>query len=211
MIRHRASLKDLSILIACFLIGIYLLLEYDIFRNSDGASAHDKTIVLDEALLLGAIVAIGLLIFSIRRYIEQRRETSRRTKAEQHVRILAFQDGLTGLANRRQFDDALTVALATPPREGAVHAVILMDLNGFKQINDGYGHGVGDEVLTVVAQRILGSVRADTLVARFGGDEFAILARHLAGPEDATSIALRVIEALRKPIQIGSSTHQVWA
>jgi predicted signal transduction protein with EAL and GGDEF domain len=127
MIRYRTSLKDISILIAVFLVGLYWTFEYDIFKNSDGVSVHERTLELDEALLLGGIMALGLLAFSVRRYVEQRRETARRIAAEQHVRTLAFQDALTGLANRRQFDDALKAAVAAPPREGAVHALILLD------------------------------------------------------------------------------------
>jgi diguanylate cyclase (GGDEF)-like protein len=211
MIRYRTSLKDISILIAVILVGLYLTLEYDIFKNSDGVSVHERTIELDEALLLGGIMALGLLAFSVRRYVEQRRETARRIAAEQLVRTLAFKDPLTGLANRRQFDDALKAAAAAPPREGAVHALILLDLNGFKQINDVYGHGIGDQVLTIVAQRLLGAMRDGDLAARLGGDEFAILALHLVGPEAATSVALRVIEALKEPIAAGSVKHQVGA
>jgi diguanylate cyclase (GGDEF)-like protein len=211
MIRHRTSVKDVSILIAVFLVGLYWTFEYDIFKNSDGVSVHEHSIELDEALLLGGIMTFGLLLFSIRRYVEQRRETVRRLAAEQHVRKLAFQDALTGLANRRQFDDALKAACTAPPREGAVHALILLDLNGFKQINDVYGHGVGDQVLTIVAQRLLSAMRDSDLVARLGGDEFAILALHLVGPEAATNIALRVIETLKQPIIAGSATHQISA
>jgi diguanylate cyclase (GGDEF)-like protein len=133
----------------------------------------------------------------------------RRVEAEQQVRELAFQDPLTGLANRRQFDDALRAAVAAKPREGAVHAVLLMDLNGFKQINDVHGHGIGDEVLIVVAQRLLGAMRDGDLVARLGGDEFAVLALHLASGEAATNVALRVIDALAAPIMTGSTKHQV--
>ena len=140
----KASLKDVSILVAVLLAGLYWTFEYDIFKNYDGVSVHENTIELDEALLLGGIMTLGLLLFAIRRYVEQRRETVRRLAAEQHIRALAFQDALTGLANRRQFDDALKAACAAPPGEGAVHAVILLDLNGFKQINDVYGHGIGD-------------------------------------------------------------------
>jgi diguanylate cyclase (GGDEF)-like protein len=211
MIRHRASLKDASVLIAVCLAGLYWSFEYDIFKNSDAESMHEHAIELDEALLLGGILTLGLLIFSIRRYFEQRRETGRRIAAEQHVRRLAFQDTLTGLPNRRQFDDALKAACAAPPREGAEHALILLDLNGFKQINDVYGHGTGDQVLTVVAQRLLGAMRDSDLAARLGGDEFAILALHLVGPEAATNIALRVIEALKQPIIVGSTQHKIGA
>ncbi len=211
MIRYRTSLKDISILIAVALVGLYLTFEYDLFKNADGVSVHERTIELDEALLLGGIMALGLLVFSVRRYMEQRRETARRVAAEQHVRTLAFQDVLTGLANRRQFDDALKAAAAAPPREGAVHALILLDLNGFKQVNDVYGHGTGDQVLTIVAQRLQGAMRDGDLAARLGGDEFAILALHLVGPEAATSVALRVIDALKEPIIASSVRHQIGA
>jgi diguanylate cyclase (GGDEF)-like protein len=210
-IRHRTSLKDISILIVMLLVGLYWTFEYDIFKNSDGVSVHERTIELDEALLLGGIMALGLLAFSVRRYLEQRRETARRIAAEQHVRTLAFQDVLTGLPNRRQFDDALKAAAAAPPREGAVHALLLLDLNGFKQINDVYGHGTGDQVLIIVAQRLLGAMRDGDLAARLGGDEFAILALHLVGPEAATNVALRVIEALKEPITADSVRHQIGA
>jgi len=209
MVRHRRSIKDFSILLAIFFVGLYLLLEYDLFENSNGASAQKEKIELDEALLLGGIMALALLAFSIRRYVEQKKETARRLAAEQNIRALAFQDALTGLANRRQFDDALKAAVAAPPREGAVHAVILLDLNGFKQINDAYGHGIGDQVLTVVAERLLGAMRDNDLAARLGGDEFAVLALHLVGPEAATNIALRVIDALKDPIITGSFRHAI--
>ena len=209
--RRRTSLKDISILIAVCLSGLYWTFELDIFKNSNGVSVHERTVELDEALLLGVIITLGLLVFSIRRYVEQKRETARRLAAEQHVRTLAFQDALTGLANRRQFDDALKAASAAPPREGAVHALILLDLNGFKQVNDVYGHGIGDQVLTIVAQRLLGAMRDGDLAARLGGDEFAILALHLVGPEAATNIALRLIEALKEPITAGSVRHQIGA
>ena len=67
VMRHRTSLKDLSILIVAFLVGMYWVFEYDIFKNSDGVSVHERTIELDEALLLGGIMTFGLLVFSIRR------------------------------------------------------------------------------------------------------------------------------------------------
>jgi predicted signal transduction protein with EAL and GGDEF domain len=103
-------------LIAVLVAGLYWAFEYDIFRNPDGVSLRQHTIELDEALLLGAIMTLGLLLFSIRLYMDQRRETARRLAAEQHVRTLAFQDALTGLANRRQFNDALRARRRRPSR-----------------------------------------------------------------------------------------------
>lgn len=92
-----------------------------------------------------------------------------------------------------------------------MHGVFLLDLNGFKRINDVHGHAIGDEVLIVVAQRLQSAVRGGDLLARFGGDEFAILARHLVGPEAATNVALRVIQALELPIATGRLQHKIGA
>ncbi|HXE63910.1 MAG TPA: diguanylate cyclase [Bryobacteraceae bacterium] len=209
--RHRVSLRDAFILIAMMLVLLFVGFEFDIYKNQDGITKHDETIELDEALSIGGILSIGLLGFSIRRYNEQKRETRRRIAAEQHARELALQDPLTGLPNRRQIDDALRAAVGALPGAGATHAVFLLDLNGFKQINDIHGHGTGDELLIVVAQRILEAVREGDLVARLGGDEFAIVARHLLGAEAATNIALRVIASFAEPIAIGQTRHVIGA
>jgi len=209
VIRHRIAIKDLSLIFAVVLVAVFLAFEFDVYENEDSVTRHEETIELDEALTLGGLLCIGLLIFAARRYREQKQETRRRMAAEQHVRELAFQDPLTGLANRRQFDDALNAAIAAPPGAGATHAVFLLDLNGFKRVNDIYGHGVGDELLIIVARRLASAVREGDLVARLGGDEFAILSQHLMGAEAATSVALRVLQALEEPITAGKSSHHV--
>lgn len=207
--RHRVSIQDLSLLLLGILVLLYVAFEVDIFVTEGSVDQAQETIELDEALLLGAVLAIGLLIFAVRRYYDQKREVSRRVAAERRTRELAYQDPLTGLANRRQFEEALRMAAASPPAIGSAHAVFLLDLNGFKQINDSYGHAVGDEVLVLTAQRLLSAVRAGDLVARLGGDEFVVLAEHLLGPEAATSIALRIIQALAEPMIVGGVGHQV--
>jgi len=209
--RHRYSIKDLTLLAAVMAVAAYVAWGVDVFVHEGELSPHDALIELDEMGLLGALLCLGLLLFGWRRYVEQKREIARRMAAEAVARELAYQDVLTGLPNRRQFDEALKAALEAPPRAGAAHALYLLDLNGFKQINDIHGHGAGDEVLLAVAQRLRGAMREGDLVARFGGDEFAILALHLAGPEAATNVALRVIEALQAPIESGNGRHHVGA
>ena len=206
--RHRVTIRDLSIILAGTLLALWYAYEVDIFPN-EGNVTHEATIELDEALLIGALVILALLIFGIKQYLGQKREIAKRNAAERRIRELAYQDGLTGLPNRRQFDEALKAAVASPPRAGASHGVFLLDLNGFKRINDVHGHGVGDEALTIVGQRLRSAMRDGDMVARFGGDEFAVLALHLAGPESATTLALRVIDSLATPIAAGGAIHRI--
>lgn len=211
LLRRRGSLSELGILLAGLLVFLYIAFEVDVFANEDARTVYQFRIELDEALLLGGLLAVGLLVFAIRRFHEARRETARRAVAERRSRELAYQDALTGLPNRRQFTDALLVAVASPPQSGGVHAVLMLDLNGFKQINDTYGHGIGDEVLVLVSQRLLQAVREGDLVARLGGDEFTVLAKNLLGSEAAANIALRIIRLLADPIVIGKIGHPVGA
>ena len=209
--RHRVSIQDLTLLLAIVGVLAYIAFEVDIFTTEGAVTTAEQTIELDETLLLGGVLAVGLLIFGARRYFDQKREMARRIAAERQVRELAYQDPLTGLANRRQFEEALRMAAASPPKAGAAHALLLLDLNGFKQVNDSHGHGTGDEVLVIVAQRLLRAVRDGDLVGRLGGDEFVVLAQHLLGPEAANSIALRIIQGLSEPISAGGNRHDIGA
>jgi diguanylate cyclase (GGDEF)-like protein len=208
-VKHKFSIIDLGALAAAMGVVAYVAYSVDIFANEANVSAKALTFELDELMLLGALLMFGLLIFAIRRYVGQKREMSRRISAEHRARELAYQDPLTGLANRRQFSEALDVALKSPAGSDAVHALFMCDLNGFKQVNDIHGHGVGDELLIVVAQRLQQVVRANDLVARLGGDEFAILAQHLMGPEAAATLAQRIISAVGEPIVIGNVRHSI--
>ncbi|WP_066130088.1 putative bifunctional diguanylate cyclase/phosphodiesterase [Bordetella ansorpii] len=207
--KHRVSMTDLSMLMVVLVILGYFCYEFDLFLTEGRIDPAEQVVELDEALLVSGVLMLGLLVFSLRRYHEQKREIARRRRAERQARELAYQDPLTGLPNRRLFEEALRVAIASPPSAGAVHAILMLDLNGFKQVNDVRGHDVGDAVLVVVAQRLLSAVRADEMVARLGGDEFVILAQHLTGPESASGIALRVIQALAEPLSAGGSTHSI--
>ncbi|MFI5845903.1 diguanylate cyclase domain-containing protein [Catenuloplanes sp. NPDC051500] len=140
----------------------------------------------------------------LRRDIRRREEVETALReSEEQLRHLAFHDPLTGLANRMLFYDRLAHALATHARKRRVFAVLFIDLDGFKEINDRLGHDAGDTVLRVAAERLRTGLRATDTVARFGGDEFAIILEDLAGPEDARPTAQRVIDSLREPIDVG--------
>ncbi|NNM71366.1 putative bifunctional diguanylate cyclase/phosphodiesterase [Enterovirga aerilata] len=207
IIRNRVSIQDLTLVLLAVLGTAFVCLEIDVFVS--GGRGHLPGIETDELPVIGAVLMIGLLVFAWRRLRELKRETRRRSAAERDVRKLAFRDPLTGLPNRRQFTEALRTALMSPPRLGAAHALLMLDLNGFKQVNDIHGHGAGDELLIVVAQRLLGAVREGDLVVRLGGDEFAILAEQLAGPEAATGLALRVIDALSPPATVANIRQEI--
>ncbi|MEI9984055.1 MAG: EAL domain-containing protein [Aliidongia sp.] len=209
MIRYRVHIFDSTSLALVTLAALFYCYEIDVFANAPGEATKAYTLELDELLLVSAIFCGGLVVFALRRLSEQKRETGRRIEAERAVRKLALHDSLTGLPNRRQFHDALRVAVGAPPRKGGSHGVLLLDLNGFKRVNDVFGHGVGDEVLIRVAGRLSLSVREGDLVARFGGDEFAVLSTHIGGSEAAMGLALRIIDNLGPAVSAGGCDHAV--
>jgi diguanylate cyclase (GGDEF)-like protein len=115
---------------------------------------------------------------------------------------LARHDSLTGLPNRTLFLDRVEQAVARSRRQGRQIAVLFLDLDGFKSVNDRFGHAAGDELLNTVAKRLLGCVREGDSVARLGGDEFAVLLEEAGRPEDVQFLSQRLLEALRSEIVI---------
>jgi diguanylate cyclase (GGDEF)-like protein/PAS domain S-box-containing protein len=129
-------------------------------------------------------------------------DTTERKRAEQQIRDLAFQDALTGLPNRRLFTDRLHLAVAQANRSGARLAVLFLDLDRFKVINDSLGHSVGDSLLREVGKRLEATVREGDTVARLGGDEFILLLPGLSRPADLARVARKILESLRLPFQL---------
>lgn len=131
------------------------------------------------------------------------RNVSRRIAAEQalqasqrELEAMARVDSLTGLANRRQFDERLALALTRLRRRRQAIALMYMDIDHFKRINDGHGHAAGDVVLRVFGQRLAACMRSGDLAARLGGDEFVVLIEDAAAPTDAEAIARKVIATM---------------
>lgn len=130
------------------------------------------------------------------------RDQRDRIETESHMVRLAREDALTGLGNRLTFTEELA-ARFTPHRRGAdCFALLMLDLDRFKLVNDTLGHGVGDELLRRVARRLRGAVRAHDLLARLGGDEFAVLARDVEGLEAVQVLAERLIDVVGRPYVI---------
>ena len=123
--------------------------------------------------------------------------------AEADIAYLAHYDVLTGLPNRTQWNERAQSELRTAARHGDILAVLFLDLDHFKAVNDSLGHPVGDQLLSSVAERLASCVRENDFLARLGGDEFVILLPRLAHGEDAALVAHKLIAALRAPVLIG--------
>jgi diguanylate cyclase (GGDEF)-like protein len=132
-----------------------------------------------------------------------------RVRAEERMRHRALHDPLTGLPNRTLFTDRLTQALAHARRSGAAVGVLFLDLDDFKLVNDSLGHGAGDELLRALGQRLDATLRTGDTVARFGGDEFVLIADDLGGAHEALAIAERTLTALQEPFRLGGGEHYV--
>lgn len=130
---------------------------------------------------------------------EQRHLLEQLKEREQSLSQLALHDPLTGLANRALFSDRLDQAIARTQRTGEQLAVLFIDLDRFKLINDSFGHTFGDEVLKDVAARLKKQIRKDDTVARIGGDEFLMLVAPVDSPDAAAAVARKLIELLRCP------------
>ena len=122
---------------------------------------------------------------------------------------LALNDPLTGLANRRLLADRMSMALVHARRNKSAMAVVYLDLDGFKQINDTLGHGTGDILLKMVAERLVATVREEDTVARVGGDEFILALWHVSGAGYAATAASRAIEAVSQPYGIEGNTVSI--
>ncbi len=130
-------------------------------------------------------------------------DITERKRAEQRVRHLAHHDPLTGLPNRALLLDRLHQALAQARREHGRIAVLMLDLDHFKTVNDSFGHPIGDRLLCAVAARLRTTVRESDTLARFGGDEFALIQTGLGEPNGAGVFAQKVVDALAEPFLIG--------
>jgi diguanylate cyclase (GGDEF)-like protein len=138
-------------------------------------------------------------------------QATERSRSEADIRHQALHDPLTGLPNRTLFVDRLAVALAQARRREAWIAVLFLDIDNFKLVNDSLGHGTGDDLLLQLSARLDESLRAGDTMARFGGDEFVIICSDIDGAGEAIGIAERTTAVLQRPFVLGEVEHRVSA
>lgn len=168
----------------------------------------DKGVVLRVAVQIGVLIVIIIIVimaWNRRLYLEIRN----RKKLEKQMHYMATHDDLTGLANRVLLKDRLNTAITFHQRQSLLLAVLFIDLDGFKNINDNYGHDVGDELLIEVASRLKGCVRESDTVVRFGGDEFVLLLTGLHHQDEAAYVADKVLKLIQQPLKLSQVTAKI--
>ncbi len=182
------------------------------FQHSGRGDAIEKTLELKALRKSGEEFSMELSLSAVQlkdgwHAVGIIRDISERKQAEETIRQMAYHDSLTGLPNRKLFSDRTEIALAQAGRSQKNVAVIMLDLDNFKDINDTLGHDVGDHLLKTAAERLKAAMRKSDTVARFGGDEFVLLLPELKGIEGASRVAQKIVVSFRKPFLI--NTHQL--
>jgi diguanylate cyclase (GGDEF)-like protein/PAS domain S-box-containing protein len=149
-----------------------------------------------DVIVAGSPIVIGDELIGV---VAVYTDITARVRAEETIRQLAHHDALTGLPNRRLFNDRLNIAMAHAHRDQQELAVMLLDLDHFKDVNDTLGHKTGDKLLQAVGDRLTNLLRASDTVARMGGDEFMLICPEIVQGEDAAQVAQKTLDAFRKP------------
>lgn len=198
------ALQFLNVLVVCLAIGS-IVTVYSVFSGG-GISFDEGTALVYVAAAL-VMVIVGSYMF------DQQRRTAfyvqKQLKAEREESYyLALHDPLTGLANRRLLMEKLRQAMARSNRSGHHNVLMFIDLDGFKQVNDVYGHDAGDAMLVEIAQRLKSAVREADTLARIGGDEFVMLFEDVQDRNNAQVVASKVVAQFEKPVDVQGNEVQ---
>ncbi len=204
-----ASWRDGLIIFGLFTFLVVWFIHIDAFGYVIHFAETHKSWELEEFLTALMLLPIAMAIYSARRVREYYRELHYRVEAEQQAKAMALHDPLTGLPNRRNINQRMEKAFATADESPL--SLLLVDLNRFKSINDLQGHLAGDELLIEVANRLRGSVGADAVVSRLGGDEFLILIQNTPLGDDLITRIEAISESFIEPCTIEGSPVSVGA
>jgi diguanylate cyclase (GGDEF)-like protein len=204
-----SSAQDAVLAVSVLATGLLLAVEFDLFHFA--LSPKEQEISLMEAIALTLLLGACIAAFVYRRFREDQVEAERRAEIDVAMRELrdqALHDVLTGLPNRRAVMARLKELSLQD--DGQQNAFFLLDLNGFKRVNDRYGHAAGDHVLQVIAERFKRVARPSDMLARLGGDEFAILSYDIdyAG---AVAVGHRYLATLDNKVWVEGIGHDIGA
>ena len=190
------SKERIYIILSC--AGLfYCFQKYDAFEALMDFSRKYEQFEIDEFFLLLMSLSLVLIFINLRKNRYLQNEISRRIDVENKIKKLAFYDGLTGLANRELCIEHLKQRLGQADRSKNKAAVLFIDLDNFKDVNDSYGHAYGDELLIQFSKRIASELREDSCLSRISGDEFIILLGAIDDPASIGILAERLLSIFK--------------
>lgn len=198
------------IIVVSLAAGLFWLARtYDAFEYLIEISRKHEEWELDEIFTLLMITSVALFIILARNISYLRKEIKRRFIVEEEIKKLAFFDSLTGLPNRDLCNNRLEHTLANALRNSTMAAVLFIDLDNFKEVNDNYGHNVGDQLLKQVAKRLASELRSGDTLARIAGDEFIIVLEAITTADNVSRLAEKLIAKIGKPFDLSDQEVHV--
>jgi diguanylate cyclase (GGDEF)-like protein len=204
----RPGTVDAIIIIIFCIIMLFVEYAYDLAPRLFQFAIDYREWEIDNLIFVTFVASIAMVIFSFRRVRELAFEMNARRGAELEAQKLARHDALTGLPNRRFFVEMLGEVLLTTNSDSR-SAVLMLDLDGFKSVNDAFGHTIGDQTLIEFAKRISAIMRAGAVLIRVGGDEFAVVVPNIKSLDDPTALARRIVAAVAEPFLIAEISTSV--
>jgi diguanylate cyclase (GGDEF)-like protein len=202
--RTRHDARDALVLLGVAFVAFAFSIFYDLPRKIFQFALDHEDWYVDDLVFIGFPFSLAWIVYGARRYQDSSREIKERRSAELEARNLARHDPLTGLPNRRFFAEKLNECLRSASDAQRV-AVLMLDLDGFKLVNDLHGHGAGDKALIEFSERISAVLRADDVLARIGGDEFAVIMPKTESLDDPKNLAGRIVAEVAQPFLIDNA------
>ncbi|WP_158498624.1 putative bifunctional diguanylate cyclase/phosphodiesterase [Martelella endophytica] len=203
MANLRSKFSRDAVIVSLATIGVAaILIRIDAFEMLARFSRNHEDWEVDELFTVLMVMSIGLGFLLFRRSRELNREIARRREAERLAQALARQDALTGIPNRRSFEEECDRRLSRARRDTDAFALFFIDFDRFKQINDNLGHEAGDRLLQALVERLKKNLRPEDFLGRLGGDEFAMIVAGASDERTLAGIAERLIAAAAEPVSV---------